>query len=145
MVMLRPLICYWWDRPERFYLHRLALFKIATHVLDIEATIQTYLASLNLRDGGTPFSNFTFVDSRDTPWVQMSDALVGLLGKLFSFASNTPVNEIAAALSALNARQRGALVTLTGFLDRSINECATFAHYIVSLGDHQRRSAILGF
>lgn len=128
-----------------FYLQRLALFKNATHVLDIEATIQAYLAGLDLCDGGTPLSNFTFVDSRDTPWVQVSDALVGLLGKLFSFASNTPVSEIAAALSGLNARQRRALDTLTGFLDRSIEECPAFAHYIVSLEDHQRRSAILGF
>lgn len=128
-----------------FYLHRLALFKNATHVLDIEATIQAYLAGLDLCDGATPLSNFTFVDSRDTPWVQVSDALVGLLGKLVSFASNTPVSEITAALSGLNARQRQALDTLTGFLDRSIEECPAFAHYIVSLEDHQRRSAILGF
>lgn len=128
-----------------FYLHRLALFKNATHILDIETTIQTYLAGLNLCDGATPLRNFSFVDSRASPWVQVSDALAGLLGKLFSYASNTPVEEITAALASLNTRQRGALDTLVDFLDRSIEECAAFAHYVVSLEDHQRRSAILGF
>ena len=70
---------------------------------------------------------------------------MGLLGKLFSFASNALASEIVVALSGLNARQRAALDTLTGFLDRSIEECPAFAHYVVSLEDHHRRSAILGF
>ena len=77
-----------------FYLHRLALFKNATHILDIEKTIETYLASLDLRDGSTPLQHFEFVDSRATLWVELSDALVGLLGKLFSYADNTPLLEI---------------------------------------------------
>lgn len=128
-----------------FYLHRLALFKNATHILDIETTIQTYLAGLDLCDGAAPLRNFSFVDSRTAPWVQVSDALAGLLGKLFSYASNTPVNEIELALANLNARQRGALDTLVGYLDRSIEECAGFAQYVVSLQDHQRRAAVLGF
>jgi hypothetical protein len=128
-----------------FYLHRLALFKNATHILDIETTIQTYLAGLDLCDGAMPLRNFSFVDSRAAPWVQVSDALAGLLGKLFTYASNTPVDDIEAALASLNARQRGALDMLIGFLDRSIEECAGFAHYVVSLEDHQRRAAILGF
>lgn len=77
-----------------FYLNRLALFKNSTHVLDIEKTIETYLAGLDLRDGTDPLANFTFVDSRAAPWVQVSDALAGPLGKLFSFAGNTPAHEI---------------------------------------------------
>lgn len=128
-----------------FYLHRLALFKNATHILDVEPTIQAYLASLDLCDGAKPLSNFSFVDSRATPWVQVSDAFAGLLGKLFSYASNTPVDEIEIALASLNARQREALDTMIAFLDHSIEECAGFAQYVVSLEDHQRRAAILGF
>lgn len=128
-----------------FYLHRLALFKNATHILDVETTIQTYLASLDLCDGTAPLRHFSFVDSRATPWVQVSDALVGLLGKLFSYANNTPLREIEAAIGGLNTRQRSTLDALTGVVDRSIEECAGFAHYVVSLEDHQRRTAILGF
>ena len=128
-----------------FYLHRLALFKNATHILDIEATIQTYLESLDLRDGTAPLRHFSFVDSRATPWVQVSDAFVGLLGKLFSYARDTPLGEIEAAIAGLDARQRGALDELTGIVGRSIQECAGFAQYVVSLEDHRRRAAILGF
>ena len=133
------------DGFGHFYLHRIALFKNATHILDIETTIQTYLASLDLQDGATPLRNFGFVESRAAPWVQVSDALAGLLGKLFSYALHTPAEEIAEVLAALNARQHATLETLKGILDRSLEECPAFAHYVVSVEDHQRRVAILGF
>ena len=128
-----------------FYLHRLALFKNATHILDIEPTIQTYLAGLDLCDGAKPLRNFTFVDSLAAPWVQVSDALAGLLGKLFRYVSSTPVDDIAKALTGLSTRQRRALETMVDFLERSVEECPAFAHYVVSLEDHQRRSTMLGF
>jgi hypothetical protein len=41
-----------------FYLQRFALFKNATHILDIETTIETYLRELDLRDGTTPPRQF---------------------------------------------------------------------------------------
>lgn len=127
-----------------FYLHRLALFKNATHILDIEATIKTYLAGLDLRDGAAPLENFIFVDSRDKPWVQVSDALVGLLGKFFSFVNRTPIPAIEVAVAGLQPSQRSALDTLTRLVDRSAEACPAFVHYVVSLED-RRRAAILGF
>jgi hypothetical protein len=128
-----------------FYLHRLALFKQSTHVFDIEKTIQGYLVDLGLKDGAAPLANFSFVDSRVAPWVQVSDALTGLLGKLFVFASNHVLDEIAVALSGLNSRQRAALDTLTSLIDRSIDECPAFVQYVISVEDQTRRAAILGF
>ena len=68
-----------------------------------------------------------------------------LLGKLFSYASKTPLLEIEAAVAGMNARQRRALDVLTDILSRSLDDCAGFAHYIVSLEDHRRRTAIIGF
>ncbi|MEN7537298.1 hypothetical protein [Aurantiacibacter flavus] len=128
-----------------FYLHRLSLFKHSAHVLDIEKAIQNYLAGLNLADGTSPLTNFTFVDSRTAPWVQVSDALTGLLGKMFMFAANHDVNEIGEALSGLNDRQRTTLDTLRNLIERSIDECQALVHYVISLEDQQRRSLILGF
>tara|TARA_R110000868_G_scaffold226080_9_gene478570 strand:+ start:4360 stop:4506 length:147 start_codon:yes stop_codon:yes gene_type:complete len=45
----------------------------------------------------------------------------------------------------LNACQRRALDVLTDILSRSIDDCVGFAHYLLSLEDHRRRTAILGF
>jgi hypothetical protein len=128
-----------------FYLHRLALFKNATHVLDIETTIETYLAGIDLKDGDTPLRNYSFVDSRDRPWVQVSDALAGLLGKFFTYASRTSAVDIVRARDAMSGRQRHTFEMLTRLIDRSIQECPAFVQYVVSLEDQQRRATILGF
>lgn len=128
-----------------FYLHRLALFKHSTHILDIEKTIEDYLVGLGLKDGTAPLANFSFVDSRTEPWVQVADALIGLLGKLFMFAADHDVEAIDAALSGLNGRQKTVLDTLRGLIKRSIDECQGFAHYVISLEDQRRSAMILGF
>jgi hypothetical protein len=128
-----------------FYLHRLALFKNANHILDIETTIETYLAGLDLADGDKPLQNFSFVDSRDEPWVQISDALAGLLGKFFSYMNRTPGVELLLARSGMSHRQRRTFVALTALLGRSIQECPAFAQYVVSAEDQRRRARMLGF
>lgn len=126
-----------------FYLQRLALFRNATHVLDIEGVIETYLAGLDLRDGNLPLQHFSFVDSRDRPWVQVSDAVAGLLGTFFTYVNRTTVREIQSVRSAMSERQRRTLSSLTKLVRRSIEECPAFAHYVVSAEDQHRASLLL--
>jgi len=122
-----------------FYLQRFAFFKNATHILDIETTIETYLRELDLRDGTTPLGNFSFVDSKDRSWVQVSDAMAGLLGKFFGFVNRNSATDLGEAQAAFNDRQKRGLETLIRLIGRSIEEC------VVSLEDQQRRASVLGF
>lgn len=128
-----------------FYLQRFALFKNATHILDIETTIEAYLRELDLRDGTAPIGNFSFVDSKDHSWVQVSDAIAGLLGKFFSFVNRNSATDLSKAQAAFNDRQKRCLETLIHLIGRSIEECPAFVHYVVSLEDQQRRASVLGF
>lgn len=128
-----------------FYLQRVAIFKNATHILDIETVIEAYLRDLDLRDGNAPLGNFSFVDSKDCPWVQVSDVMAGLLGKFFGFVNRTPATDFRDARSLFTDRQERGLETLTRLIGRSIEECPAFVHYVVSLEDQQRRSSVLGF
>jgi hypothetical protein len=128
-----------------FYLHRLALFKHATHVLDIERTIKDYLASVAPNDGGTALANYRFVDSRTAPWVQVSDAFTGLLGKMFVFVGGHDRRAIIAALAGMNGRQRAALTVLNTLIERSIGECPAFSHHVLAVEDQERAAVILGF
>lgn len=127
-----------------FYLNRIALFKNATHVLDIESTIEAYLSELGLCDGDTPARHFSFVDSKAHPWVQVSDALVGLLAKLFAFVSENPLAACQEFRSQLNPRQQRVLIMLSELLERSIDQCPGFVQYIMPLEDQRRRAAIVG-
>ncbi|UWQ55941.1 DUF3800 domain-containing protein [Leisingera caerulea] len=128
-----------------FYLQRIALFRNSTHILDIETMIEAYLRDLDLRDGNARLRNFSFVDSKDHPWVQVSDVIAGLLGKFFGFVNRTPAPDINYARSQFTDRQKRSLKMLTHLIGRSVEECPAFVHYVVSLEDHQRREGVLGF
>ncbi|MDP3115955.1 MAG: DUF3800 domain-containing protein [Phenylobacterium sp.] len=128
-----------------FYLERVTLFKDASHVLDIEPTIAAYLDSLPLVSHGQPFKNYRFADSKLEPWVQVADAVAGLLGKVFTFLNDASDDELEEAIAALSHRQRDALERLSNLLNRSVETCAGFAHHIVALDAQHRRQRLLGY
>lgn len=128
-----------------FYLERVTLFKNAAHVLDIEPTIAAYLDGVPLVSDGLPFKNYRFADSKLEPWVQVSDAVAGLLGKVFTFLNDASDDDLSDTVAALSDRQREALERLSGLLNRSVETCAGFAHHIVALDAQQRRERLLGY
>jgi hypothetical protein len=72
------------DDFSSFYVSRIALFNNAVHILDMEEQIRDRLQAMALTRGGIPPANFTFVDSKTEPGIQLSDVVVGLLGNLRS-------------------------------------------------------------
>lgn len=126
-----------------FFANRLCLFKNGHHILDDEKQIEAYLRSLGLADGKEPLRHYRFANSKTEPGVQISDAVAGLLGKLFTYLNRTDMLELeqdAAAMSDIQSRNLGLLARL---LDRSTDECPAFAQYVISLEDRQRAAFLL--
>jgi hypothetical protein len=130
------------DGFSDLYLHRICLFKNSWHILDIEETIKTRLAELTLYDGERVLQNYRFVKSEDEPGVQVSDVVVGLLGKCFSYLNCTMEPQLIAARTRLSPLQERNLGVLTELIGLAIDENAAFVEYILSLED-QRKGAIL--
>ncbi|ABF62096.1 hypothetical protein TM1040_3122 (plasmid) [Ruegeria sp. TM1040] len=126
-----------------FYLHRIALFRNATHILDIEPQIANFLRGLDLHDGGSPATHFSFVNSKQHAWIQVSDAITGLLGKFFKFVSKHTEDELEEALTTFNSHQQKNLMALTHLLRRSIGECPGFTMYVLSQDDQARIARVL--
>lgn len=127
-----------------FFLHRLALFKVSEHVLDEERVIERFLDDAGLTDGGAPFRNHRFADSRIEPGIQLSDVVAGLLGKAFTYANRTPSAVIEHDLAAMPDASRASLTLLARLIDRSTEESPAFAHWILSLKDQHRAAMFLG-
>lgn len=127
-----------------FFLNRLCLFKNAQHILDEENQIELYIKSLSLNDDGTPLSHFRFANSQSESGVQLSDIMVGLLGKLFTHVNYTSQDELGEQMADLTDQQRCNLSLLARLLDASTDECPGFAHYVLSLEDHMRAEFVLG-
>lgn len=116
-----------------FFIDRLCLFKNAQHRLDVEEVIQAKLAGFQLMDGARPLQHFSFVDSTTEPGVQVSDCVVGLLGKLFSYASRTDPAQIIADRRALKPGQVRTLAKLKTLVDRSQAETAAMTQHVGAL------------
>lgn len=126
-----------------FFLNRIALFKHSSHVLDEEPYVEAHLAGVGLTKGGAPFRNYRFSNSRAEAGIQLSDVVVGLLGKMFTYLNRTPMAEIARDLDSLAGPQRACLQRLLRLLDRSTDECPAFAHYVLSLSTQQRAGLLV--
>jgi hypothetical protein len=126
-----------------FFLNRLCLFKNAQHILDEENQIESYIKSLSLNDDGIPLSHFRFANSQSESGVQLSDVVVGLLGKLFTHINYTSLDELGEQMANLTDQQRCNLTLLVRLLNSSTDECPGFAHYVLSQEDQMRAGFVL--
>jgi hypothetical protein len=131
------------DEFSHFYIDRICLFKNSEHVLDTEETVKARLKGQAFVDGERVLQNYRFVDSQNDPGVQISDVVVGLLGKCFGYLIRTEQAELLAARAGLSPAQRASLDKLARLLDRSTDENPAFAHYTLSLEDRERAAMFL--
>jgi hypothetical protein len=116
-----------------FFIQRICLFKNARHLLDVEPVIQEALKACAFCDGDQPLNTFAFVDSQSEPGVQVSDALVGLLGKFLSYVARTSPMQLKADRQALTQGQKRTLAKLNAILDRSDAETSALLHHVMSV------------
>lgn len=121
------------DSFVEFFIHRICLFKNARHILDVEPQIEEPLKACVFTDGGRRLDTFAFVDSKSDPGIQASDAIVGMLGKLFSYVTRTSVPELIADRQLLTPDQERRLAKLNALLDRSDAESPALLHQVASV------------
>jgi hypothetical protein len=126
-----------------FFAERIWLLKNATHVLDVEPYVRKRLEALDLRDGDRELANFRFRDSKGEPGVQVSDPIVGLLGKFLTYVTRSASDELAYDAEGLTSLQRANLVGLDDLLERSAKENPAFMHNILAASDLMRARSFL--
>ncbi|KAB2693713.1 DUF3800 domain-containing protein [Ochrobactrum chromiisoli] len=123
------------DSFGHFFLERLYILKNASHILDVEELVIDYLKDLTFVDGKTKMNHFRFVVSHSEPGIQISDVVVGLLGKYFSFICATMDEDLVETRQTLKPQQLVNLSLLSGILERSVEENPVFAHVVMSNRD----------
>jgi hypothetical protein len=133
------------DNFSTFYMTRIALFKYSTHILDMEDSIREHFQTVPLTSGGRPVSNYRFADSKSEAGIQISDVVVGLLGKLHSYLTEREPKDVAAARSDLSGAGLTNAELLRELIDAS-HECnIAFLHHVASRHDIDKLDQFLRF
>lgn len=123
------------DSFGHFFLERLYILKNASHILDVEELVIEYLKDMTFVDGRREMNHFRFTVSHSEPGIQISDVVVGLLGKYFSFICATADDDLEKLRQTLKPQQLVNLSLLFDILERSVEENPVFAHAIMSIRD----------
>lgn len=90
---------------EDVFLNRIGTFKNSTHIFDEEKTVQAAIEGIRVMNGVEEVE-FSFADSKKVPGIQLSDIIVGFLGKYFTFIERTPVRVLSQKKSQLTFTQK---------------------------------------
>lgn len=113
---------------SQFYLRPIYLFKNATHIFDNEESIAELLSGYKILDGLQEVKNYSFVDSKTNQLTQLSDVLVGLLGKMHSYLNTNDRAKIHADFNGLNSIQGNNIDLLLALINKSHDQNIGFLH-----------------
>jgi hypothetical protein len=126
-----------------FYFRTLYLFKNSQHVFDREENIEKHLKDFRMTTAGKPLNNSRFVDSESDPAIQVSDVIVGLLGKYFTFVRVESHEYLRATRSRLNSRQKRNIELLTRIIDQSDSASNGFFCTVASVEEQRKHEYFL--
>lgn len=127
----------------RFYLTRIAVFKHSTHILDMEDSIHDELKAMQLVLGGKPVRNYRFADSKSEQGIQVSDIMVGLIGKMYSYFTETMREGVAAARAVLSGTSLKNAELLRDLIDTSHEVNVAFLQHVVSNNEIDKMNLFL--
>lgn len=133
------------DDFSAFYLGRISLFKYATHVLDMEESIQACFKKTLLTSAGKPVTHYRFADSKAEPGIQLADVTVGVLGKMHTYFMETPPADVAADRAGLTGTSLQNAELLRDLLSASHDANIALLHHVSSIHDLDKLDLFLRF
>lgn len=124
------------------FLHRIYVFKNASHVFDRETFVERVLAPLELREGARRL-DYRFADSKAEVGVQLSDVVAGLIGRHFSYLRDHSLSELMRRRDGFTEVQRGSLARLRALIDRSDAFSEGLFHMLLPLDTVFKNNAFL--
>jgi hypothetical protein len=133
------------DNFNMFYMTRVALFKYSSHILDMEDSIHDYFQQTPLISGGQAVSNYRFADSKAETGIQLSDVVVGLLGKMHTYLTETAPEDVAAARSQLSGTSLSNAELLRDLIATSHDANIAFLNPVATRHDMDKLDQFLRF
>jgi len=131
------------DNFFNFYTRPLELFDNSNHIFDEEDSIEKLFISNKLYLDKKSIDNFTFKNSKDEELIQLSDILVGFLGKYFSYLNSIKDEDIYIIKNNFNNIQKENMELLKQIIMKTEQYNKYFFHSIVPLDYYIKNSIFL--
>jgi hypothetical protein len=127
-----------------FYLTRIAIFKYSSHILDMEDSIRDEIEAMKPSSNGVPVTHYRFADSKSEPGIQVSDIVVGLIGKMHSYFAQNSREDISQTRVSLTGPSLKNAELLRDLIDASREANIAFLNHISSMDDIDKMNLFLG-
>lgn len=123
------------DSFVEFYQHKTWIFVHSVHIFDEENQIKPLLQRNKQYYKKHPIENYSFSDSKSEELIQISDILVGILGKYFEFINQINSLNIETEIQNLTLIQKENLSLLLKLCKNSEKYNKAYIHYIASVAN----------
>lgn len=126
-----------------FYLTRIAVFKYSNHILDMEDSIRDEIEAMKPSSNGEAVTNYRFADSKSEPGIQISDIVIGLIGKMHSYFAQTKRDDVLQARASLSGVSLKNTELLRDLIDASHEANIAFLNHVCSISDIDKMNLFL--
>lgn len=131
------------DSYFHIYMRPIGIFSNATHIFDDEYQIQEQFERFEIYNGDSICESFSFTDSKNNIYVQISDCIVGLLGKYFTYINSINMNEAHQMINNISLKQKKTLQLFASLISKSERKSKLLLGSCESIEEHDVSSAIL--
>lgn len=131
------------DGYESLYIEPIYMFPNSEHIFDEETEIMKKICSTPIILGGNELRNYSFVKSTENRMVQLSDVIIGIIGKLMLYANVSTLPEIKKEMASLSPQQEKNISLLNNLINASSDHCLAFVHYTANFFEMEKVTSIL--
>ena len=122
------------ENYAEFYADPIRKYQKSTHIFDEETTVQD-IVKRQIAQGENMADNFKFVKSETDIFVQLSDVVAGILGKLFKYINSTSVNQRRKDIEGLSRIQIDNILLIDKLRMEANRENPGFLHSVAPLDE----------
>jgi len=119
-----------------FYYHPVSIFNNSKHSFDNEELIKTAFSEFKAISSDIQSENYVFLDSKDSRLIQLSDVIVGLIGKLYQYINTIKQESVQSDFESLCQKQQNTYLLFVSVINKSLNKNPAFINNTMSITQH---------
>ena len=130
---------------SNLYMHKPSMLINSEHIFDRETEVEKIIDGIEIIYKNEKITNFRFEDSKQEFFIQVSDVIVGFLGRLFLFLNKHSMNEIYTKINQLDPIQLKNIKLFAKLINKSEEENKVFLHHTSSIDEANKFGNLVNF